>query len=703
MTKQSLAIILSLGVGLSSCSPSGEESEQTDLSDNPFMQVSSLPYGAPDFNVIRNAHFKPALLEGMRQQTEAVQAIADNPQDPTFENTILALEKSSILLDRTDAVFSALAGAHTNDTIQAVEEALAPKMAAHSDAIYLNQALFDRIQTLYNERESLELDAESQKLLEYYYDRFKKAGAALSLEDKEKLKALNSELATLSNTFRSTLLEANNAGTLIIEDSADLAGLSTSEIQSLKVDDHWEIPLQNTTQQPLLQSLKNREIRKALYTASYDRADGPGHNTRPIIIKIAQLRAEKAALLGFDTYAEWSMQGTMAKTPQHVQDMFDQLIPAATAKAQAEAADIQKMIQKEGGRFTLEPYDWNFYAEKVKKALYDLDESQIKPYFVLDSVLENGVFYAAERLYGLTFKKRTDIPTYHPDVRVYEVFDADGSALGLFYGDYFKRDSKRGGAWMSSFVSQSHLMDQKPVIYNVCNFTKPSEGDPALLTFDEALTTFHEFGHALHGFFANQEYPSLSGTAVARDFVEFPSQFNENWATHPEILKHYAKHYKTGAVIPQALLDKLQQAATFNQGYALTENLAASNLDMQWHTLPADSVVEDAGVFEQAALHKTGLDVVHAVPPRYRSTYFSHIFGSGYAAGYYSYLWTEMLDHDAYEWFKQHGGLSRENGQRFRDMVLSLGNTQDYETMYKNWRGSDPRIEPFLKARGIAR
>ena len=701
MTKQSIAIILSLSVGFSACNSSGTDGDSADLKNNPLLQTSDLPFGAPDFSVIQNAHFQPALEEGMRQQREAVQAIIENPEAPSFENTIVALEKSGTVLNRVNAVFSALAGAHTNDSIQAIQEVIIPKMAAHTDAIYLNEPLFYRIRALYNDKDALALDPESEKLLSFYYEKFEKAGAALSIEDKEKLKSLNSALAALSNTFRSTLLAATNAGTVLIQDSSQLTGLSTSEIQALRVDEHWAIPLQNTTQQPLLQSLQNRDLRATLYNASYNRAVGKVNNTEETILKITRLRAEKAALLGFNNYAEWSLQGTMAKTPEQVQGLFDQLIPAATEKAQAEAVAIQHIIAQQGGDFTLEAYDWNFYAEQVKKALYDLDERQIRPYFVLDSVLENGVFYAAERLYGLRFKKRMDIPTYHPDVLVYEVFDADESPLGLFYGDYFKRDSKRGGAWMSNFLSQSRLLDQQPVIYNVCNFTKPSEGTAALLSFDEALTMFHEFGHALHGFFADQTYPSLSGTSVARDFVEFPSQFNEHWATHPEILQHYAKHYETGAVIPQALLTKLEAAATFNQGYALTENLAASNLDMQWHTLSMDDIVKDVNAFEKSALHRTKLDVVHAVPPRYRSTYFSHIFGSGYAAGYYSYLWTEMLDHDAYEWFKQHGGLTRENGQRFRDMVLSRGNTQDYESLYRNWRGSDPSIGPFLKARGI--
>ncbi|MEO6683094.1 MAG: M3 family metallopeptidase, partial [Ginsengibacter sp.] len=406
-------------------------------------------------------------------------------------------------------------------------------------------------------------------------------------------------------------------------------------------------------------------------------------------------------LLGFKNFAEWKLQNTMAKKPENVFNMFAGLVPNATAKAQNESKMIQEMISKTGNNFTLEPWDWNYFAEMVRKERFDLDENQIKPYFSLKTVLEKGVFFAANKLYGITYKERTDLPTWHEDVLTYELFEEDGSQLGLFYGDFFARPSKRGGAWMSNLVGQSKLYNRKPVIYNVCNYQKPAEGEPALLTFDDVVTMFHEFGHALHGFFANQQYPSLSGTSVARDFVEFPSQFNENWALHPEILKNYALHYSTGKPITQDLIDKIKRSGTFNQGYSLTENLAASNLDMKWHTISASEKITDANEFEKQALQQTKLDVVHAVPPRYRTTYFSHIFSSGYAAGYYSYLWTEMLHHDAFQWFQENGGLSRANGQRFREMILSQGNTQDLEAMYRNWRGSNPKIDPMLKARGL--
>lgn len=688
---------------LSACNETRKvmEGDATALTGNPFAEESKLPYAAPNFSVIQNAHFKPAILAGIEQQKATVTKIAENKEAPTFENTIVALEKSGELLSRVLAPFQALTGAHTNDTLQAIQEEIAPLLSQKEDFIYLNEALFKRVKHLYNGRESLNLDAESARLLQEYFEDFEIAGANLSPEKKEELKKLNSKLATLSARFSKTLLAANNEGAVVFEEKEALAGLTPSELEARKETNGYRIALQNTTQQPLLTSMKDRDSRERLFKAAWFRADGSPHDTKGIITEIAETRAQKAKLLGFENFAEWKLQNTMAQKPQNVFNMFEGLIPAATAKAQSEATMIQEMIRKTGGDFTLEPWDWNFYAEGVRKEKFNLDQDEIKPYFLLETVLEKGVFYAARLLYGITFQERTDIPVYHPDVKVYELFEENGSALGLFYTDFFARPSKRGGAWMGNFVAQSKLYDKKPVIYNVCNFPKPANGEPALLTFDEVTTMFHEFGHALHGLFANQQYPSLSGTSVARDFVEFPSQFNENWALHPVILENYAVHYKTKQRIPQELIDKIRQAGTFNQGYALTENLAAANLDMQWHTIPAGRKIDDANAFEREALQKTKLDVVHAVPPRYRSTYFSHIFASGYAAGYYSYLWTEMLHHDAYQWFKDNGGLTRANGQRFREMILSQGNTQDLEQMYKKWRGSDPRIEPMLKARGL--
>ena len=705
MKKISAIIILALAI--TSCKESQKEINETDentmAQENPLLVESSLPYFAPDFSKIKEEHFKPAMLEGIKQQKEAIDQIASSTEEPTFENTVLALEKSSETLGRARRVFGALTSANTNETLQGINEEMAPQFSELDDAIYLNDKLFQRFKKLYENRENLDLDKESLKLLENYFEDFEIAGANLSSEDKEKLKEYNSKLATLTTKFGNTLLAANNAGAVIFSEKEQLAGLSENQLKSNenKGGSGWKISLLNTTQQPLLQSMDNRESREKLFKAAWMRADGTANDTKEIVINITELRAKKAKLLGFDTYAAWSLQKTMAKEPKNVDNLFAGLIPAATAKAKSEAAELQKMIKASGGDFTLEPWDWNYYAEMLRKEKYDLDENQIKPYFEINNVLEKGVFYAAEKLYGITYKQRTDIPVYHEDVKVYELFEENGDPLGLFYTDYFARPSKRGGAWMSNFVTQSKLYDKKPVIYNVCNYPKPSNGEPALLSFDEAVTMFHEFGHALHGFFADQQYPSLSGTAVARDFVEFPSQFNENWALYPEVLENYALHFETGEPIPKDLIQKIKNSSGFNQGYSLTENLASSNLDFQWHSISSEEKVSDANAFENNALSKTKLDVVSAVKPRYRTTYFAHIFSGGYAAGYYSYLWTEMLHHDAYNWFETHGGLTRENGQRFRDMVLSRGNTLELEKMYKDWRGSDPKIEPMLKARGL--
>ena len=702
--KQTITFLV-LAVLLSSCNDADKKTTKDDaaMEDNPFLVESTLPYYAPDFSKIKNEHYRPALLQGIEEKKENIEAIANSEEEPTFENTIVAMEKSGDLLTRTQRVFYAMSSAHTNETIQEISEELAPKFSELNDGIYLNDKLFQRIKTLYGKKDELGLDAESMKLLEEYYKNFEIAGANLSEEDKEELKKYNSRLATLTTQFGKTLLAANNDGAVTFTDKEQLAGLSEEALNSYKNEDSegWTIPLLNTTQQPMLQSMDNRDSREKLFTSAWMRADGGDNDTRGIIKEIVELRAKKAALLGFDNYAAWSLQTTMAKNPETVQDFFAQLIPDAIKKAQEESDVIQKMAEAQGADFTIEPWDWNYYAEMVRKEKYDLDEEAVKPYFEMTKVLEDGVFFAANKLYGIKFKKRTDIPVYHEDVMVYELFEEDGSELGLFYADFFARPSKRGGAWMSNFVGQSKLLDKKPVIYNVCNYPKPSEGNPALLSFDNVITMFHEFGHALHGFFAAQQYPSLSGTAVSRDFVEFPSQINESWALYPEVLKNYAKHYETGDQIPQELIDKIVASGTFNQGYSLTENLASSNLDMEWHTISTSTNIEDVDAFEKEALNRTKLDGVHAVPPRYRSTYFAHIFSGGYAAGYYSYLWTEMLHHDAFNWFENNGGMTRENGQRFRDMILSQGNTQDLDQMYKAWRGSEPEIGPLLKARGL--
>ncbi|MGN6619428.1 MAG: peptidyl-dipeptidase Dcp [Ilyomonas sp.] len=675
---------------------------------NPFSKVSTLPYEAPPFDKIKDEDFKPALEEGMKQQLQEIQRIADNPASPTFENTFIAMEKSGQLLTRVNLVFNVLTGANTNPTLQQVQEETAPQLAAVQDAVYFNPKLFKRIEILYNKRLQLNLDAESKRLIEYTYQQFLLAGAKLSEADKAKLKKLNEEDASLSTKFTNKLLAAAKAGALVIDDSSELAGLSeqskdafAANAKANGLEGNWLIPLQNTTQQPSLQSLKDRETRKKLFEASWNRAEKSDSNdTRAIIARLAEIRLQKAKLLGFKNFAEWKLQDQMAKTPEAVEKFFAQLVPAATSKAKAEAVVIQQLIDEQNGGFKLQPWDWDYYAEQVRKAKYDLDENEVKPYFELNKVLEDGVFYAANLLYGLTFKERHDLPVYQQDVRVFEVFDEDNSSLALFYCDYFTRDNKSGGAWMSNMVNQSKLLGTKPVVYNVCNFTKPAPGQPALISFDDVTTMFHEFGHALHGMFANQTYPSLSGTNVARDFVEFPSQFNEHWALDPTVFNHYAVHYQTKQAMPQILVDKIKKAANFNGGYSLTELLAAASLDMQWHTLSGNDTVTNVDSFETAALQKTNLDLPE-VPTRYRSSYFLHIWGNGYAAGYYAYLWTKMLEEDAYSWFEENGGLTRENGQRFRDMILSKGNTEDYNKMFNDFRGRQPSIKPMEKYLGL--
>lgn len=700
-------VILSAGLVFmlaTSCDQNPEEtSTMTTETENPLMTRSELPYQAPSWDKIENSHFAPAYEEGLKQQLAEIDEIANNEAEPTFENTLVALEKSGELLTRVSRAFNTLAGANTDDVLQEVQQDMAPKLAAQRDAIYLNSNLFARVNTIYENRESLNLDTESERLVAYYHEEFAKAGANLSEEDKTKLKEINEELAGLSAKFSNQLLAATKEGALEVDNQDALAGLSENQITAAKEDEasKYRITLQNTTQQPVMQDMDDRKTRAELFNASWSRAEkGDDNDTRETVSRLASLRADKANILGFDNYAAWSLQTQMAKNPQAVQTFLDQLIGPATANARGEAKDLEEMMKSEGDGENLKPYDWNYYAEKLRLERYDLDESQVKPYFELYNVLENGVFYSATALYGITFERRNDLPVYHEDMRVYEVRESDGTTIGLFYGDYFKRDNKRGGAWMSNMVGQSKLLDTKPVIYNVCNYTKPAEGKPALISFDEVITLFHEFGHALHGLFADQTYPSLSGTSVARDFVEYPSQLNEHWALIPEVLKNYAVHYETGEPMPQELIDKIKKAATFNQGFALTELLAAASLDMQWHTIGSDQEIASVDEFEKSALKHTKLDMPN-VPPRYRSSYFSHIFGGGYAAGYYAYLWTEMLDNDTFEWFENNGGMTRENGQRFRDLILSRGNTLDYNDMFRNLTGSDPKIEPMLRNRGL--
>jgi len=679
----------------------------------PFDVPSTLPYQAPRFDIIKNSDYQPGFEEGMRQQLAEIAAIADNTAAPTFDNTIVAMERSGRMLERVNNSFFGVVQANTSPALDKVQTAEAPKLAAHTDTIFLNPKLFARVKALYDRRAALKLDAEALQVLTLYYRQFIHAGANLPPAGKTRLQQINKQAASLETAFQQKLVAAAKAGALVVDDKAQLAGLSEAEIanaaQAAKargLKDKYVIPLQNTTQQPLLTSLANRAVREKLFHNSWTRTEkGDANDTRAIISRLAILRAEKAKLLGYPNYAAYVLYDQMAQTPQAVEKFIAQLVPATRAKAAQEAKLIQAAIDKDGidkesGHFDLKPWDWQRYAEKVRKQRYDLDDEALKPYFELHKVLQDGVFYVANRLYGITFKPRKDIPTYHPDVMVYEVFDKDGSPLALMYFDYFKRDNKSGGAWMSNFVGQSKLLGTKPVIYNVANFTKPTPGQPALISFDDVTTMFHEFGHALHGLFANQTYPLVSGTNVARDFVEFPSQFNEHWALYPEVLKHYAVNHKTGAPIPQPLVDKIKQSETWGQGYALGELLAASQLDMQWHTLPPGAPQQDVDAFESQALKKTGTDFPN-VPTRYRSSYFLHIWANGYASGYYAYQWTVMLDDDAYAWFTAHGGLTRVNGQRFRDLILSRGHTLDYGPMFRAFYGKDPDIGPMLEHRGL--
>jgi peptidyl-dipeptidase Dcp len=672
------------------------------------MQKSELPFQAPPFDKIKPSDFLPAFKKGMKKQRKEVKEIAGDTAAPTFQNTFVALEKSGQMLTRVQQDFGILTSADTNPELQNIQQKVSPELAAHFDAIYLNSKLFERVKTIYENRKDLGLDHESQRLIKYYYKKFVRAGADLPEKDKAKLKKLNEKAASLNTQFTNKLLAATKDGALVVDDTTKLRGLSENQIKAASqsaenrgLSNKWVIPLQNTTQQPDLAALENRKIREKLFEHSWNRAEKSDSNdTRSTIKKLAEIRAKKSKLLGYPDYAAWKLQNQMAKNPQAVDHFLQQLVKPTKAAAKAEAGELQKIIDQKDGHFKLQPYDWNYYAQFLKKKKFALNTDSIRPYFELNNVLKNGVFYAANQLYGITFKERHDIPVWHKGVRVFEVYDKDGSPLGLFYCDYFKRDNKSGGAWMSNLVTQSRLLHQKPVIYNVANFPKPAPGEPALLTFEQVTTMFHEFGHALHGFFADQEYPSLSGTQVARDFVEFPSQFNEHWALNPKVLKHYAIHYKSGKTMPQELVNKIKKTAHFNEGYLFAELLEAALLDMQWHTIPASQTIQNVDSFEVKALKNAHI-YLPKVPPRYRSSYFMHIWGNGYAAGYYAYLWTEMLADDAFDWFQNHGGMTRENGQRFRNKILSRGHTEDYQKMFKDFTGHKPEIGPMLKDLGF--
>ncbi|WP_431646470.1 peptidyl-dipeptidase Dcp [Enterobacter hormaechei] len=673
--------------------------------NNPFFEISLLPYQAPRFDAINDSHYRPAFDEAMRLKRADIDAIIAQRAAPDFDNTVLALEKSGAMLSRVSSVFFAMTSAHTNDDLQALDEQFSTELAGLANDIWLNDTLFARVEAVWQDREAL--DAESRRLTEETYQHFVLAGARLNADEKAELKSLNTEAATLTSQFNQRLLAANKAGGLVVDDVRQLDGLSAEEMAAAAhaaaekgLKERWLIPLLNTTQQPALAALALRETRKKLFSAGWERTQkGDENDTRELIRRLTALRARQAQLLGFDNYASWSIADQMAKTPEAALEFMRGIVPAARGRAALEQADIQKVIDDEQGGFTVQAWDWAFYAERVRSAKYALDESQIKPYFALNTVLEDGVFWTTTQLFGIRFVERFDIPVYHPDVRVWEIFDHTGEGMALFYGDFFARDSKAGGAWMGNFVEQSYEFAARPVIYNVCNYQKPANGQTALISWDDVITLFHEFGHTLHGLFASQRYATLSGTNTPRDFVEFPSQINEHWASHPQVFAHFARHYQTGEPMPDALREKMLNATQFNKGYDMTELLSAALLDMNWHGI--QEPVADVEAFEAAALKKEGLDLP-AVPPRYRSSYFAHIFGGGYAAGYYAYLWTQMLADDGYQWFVEQGGLTRENGQKFREAILSRGNSTDLAELYRNWRGHDPKIEPMLENRGLS-
>jgi peptidyl-dipeptidase Dcp len=677
--------------------------------DNPFYAPSTLPYQLPPFDRIRNGHYLPAFERGMAEHLAEIEAIAGNPEPPTFENTIVAMERSGRLLSRVSATFASMSAAHTNDELKKVDLEISPRLAAHGDAIALNPRLYARVKALFDQRAALGLDPEGARLLERYHIDFVRAGARLDEAQKARLKAINEELAKLSTQFQQNLLADTNASAVVVETREELDGLSEDAIAALAqaakargLEGKYVVQIILPTPQPALAQLKNRALRERIFRAAVERAHrGNEHDNTAVLARIAKLRADRAALLGYKTHAEEVLEVETARTPRAVNDLLARLAPAAVANARKEARDMQKLIDAQKGGFRLQPWDWAFYSEQVRKARYDFDESQMKPYFELNRVLQDGVFHMANKVYGLSFRERKDLPVYQEDVRVFEVFEEDGTALGLFLFDPYARESKRGGAWMNAYVSQNRLLGTRPVVANHLNIPEPPPGQPALLTFDEVNTMFHEFGHALHGLFSDVKYPYFSGTNVPRDFVEYPSQVHEMWVTWPEILKNYARHHQTGEPMPQALVDKLKAAEKFNQGFATTEYLAAALLDQAWHQLPPGAAeVKDVAAFEEAALKAAGVKL-HEVPPRYRSTYFNHVFGGGYSAGYYSYIWSEVLDADTVEWFKERGGMTRANGDAFREKLLSRGGSVDAIELFKGFRGRAPDIRPLLERRGL--
>ena len=685
------------------------ESTTVSTEQNPFYTESSLYMKYPEFDKIKNKHYTPAFEKGMADHMAEMETIANHNVNPTFNNTIMAMETSGALLDRVSTVFFSLTSANTNDEMEKIRSEMAPKLSAHSDQILLNGKLFHRVKTIYEQRDQLGLDKESKRLVEKYYTDFIRSGANLSSEEKESLKKINGEMAVLQTTFSQNVLKEVNALAVVVDSKDELDGLSdaaieaaANEAKSRELDGKYVLTLRNTSGQPPMASLTNRALRERIHKTSLSRGSrGGDFDNRDILANVIKLRAERAQLMGYDNHAAYSLENQTAQTPKAVNERLSSLAPKAVANANKEATDLQKMIDAEKGSFKLASWDWDFYTEKVRADRYNFDASQLKPYFEMDNVLQNGVFYAATQLFGITFKERFDLPVYQEDIRIFEVFNEDGSVLALFIFDGYARSSKRGGAWMNAYVGQSKLKGNKPVIANHLNVVKPPKGEPTLMSFDEVITTFHEFGHALHGMFSDVNYPYFAGTSVPRDFVEYPSQVNEMWAIWPEVLKNYAVHHETGKPMPKELLDKVLATQKFNQGFATTEYLSASLLDQALHQLSPEQVPtgEEIIAFEADALKTAGV-AMDVIPPRYRSTYFSHIIG-GYSAGYYSYIWSEVLDADTVEWFKENGGLKRENGDHFRKTLLSRGGSKDALKIFKDFRGAEPNIQPLLDRRGL--
>ncbi|SFT50201.1 peptidyl-dipeptidase Dcp [Pseudoalteromonas sp. DSM 26666] len=682
-------------------------SAQAQQATNPLLEKSTLQYETPDFAVIKDEHFLPAFNQGMAQQMAQVQDIINNTAPTTFENTIVALEQSGELLTRASSIFYNLAGSSSNPARRELQKELAPKLAAHRDNIFLNDALFKKVATLFEKTDSLALTAQETRLLDVYYKRFVRSGAQLNDEQKQQIRDINSSLSTLTTQFSQNLLALSKSNVVIVKDQKELAGLSAGQIEQFANaaaeaghEGQYLIKITNTTRQPVLASLQNRDLREKVWRASSERALDGEFSNRDIVAQLVKLRAQKAKLLGYNSWAEFGLESQMAKKPQAVFDMFASMVPRLTQNVALEAADIQEKINASAEQFELKPWDWLYYAEQVRQDKYNLDEKAVKEYFEFNRVLEDGVFFTMNRLYGITFKPRNDLPVYHPDVKAYEVFDANGESLAIFFADYFAREGKRGGAWMSSFVKQSGLHGQKPVVVNVMNIQKGAKGEPILISYDETTTMFHELGHGLHGMLSKVKYPTLSGTSVSRDFVEFPSTFEEDWAMHPEVIANYAKHYQTSEPIPDELLEKVIKSRSFNQGFDTLEYVSAALLDMEWHSLPADAPLQDIEKFEQDVLTKHGVNVPF-VPPRYKSAFFSHSMGGGYSAGYYAYMWSEILAADAFAYVQEQGGLKRELGDKYRKEILEVGNSRDLMESFKAFRGQEPDTSALLKRRGL--